>query len=35
MYSIKPIETYYDGYHFRSLTEARYAHMWRNPVLAV
>jgi hypothetical protein len=29
MYSIKAIETHYDGYRFRSRTEARYAHMWR------
>jgi hypothetical protein len=29
VYSIKPIETDYDGYAFRSRTEARYAHMWR------
>jgi hypothetical protein len=29
MYSIKPIETDYDGYAFRSRTEARYALMWR------
>ena len=28
-YTIKPIQTFYEGYHFRSRTEARYAVMWR------
>ena len=27
--SSRGFETHYDGYHFRSLTEARYAYMWR------
>jgi len=29
MYSISPIPTHYDGYEFRSRTEARYACLWR------
>ena len=29
MYTIKPIETKYDGYRFRARTEARYAVMFR------
>jgi hypothetical protein len=26
---LKPIPTWYDGYHFRSRTEARYAVLWK------
>ena len=35
MYTIKPIETKYDGYRMRSRTEARYAVMFRACSLAV
>ena len=34
MYTIKPIETKYDGYRMRSRTEARYAVMFRACSLA-